>query len=117
MSFYSLYGWTYSQKPYLPADYIIKEPGTGIEDDARVVYAVRALHNGTATDSQQKLVWDWLMYLGMDEDVSYRPGGEDGRRDTDFAEGRRFVSQQIKKMLDPAMTPKPKLPTTERGKR
>lgn len=32
-------------------------------------------------------------------DVSYRPGGEDGRRDTDFAEGRRFPGLQIVKFL------------------
>lgn len=28
-------------------------------------------------------------------DLSYRPGGEEGRRDTDFAEGKRFVGLQI----------------------
>ena len=32
-------------------------------------------------------------------DMSYRPGGEEGRRDTDFAEGKRSVGNQIVKLL------------------
>ena len=32
-------------------------------------------------------------------DVSYRPGADEGRRDTDFAEGRRFTGLQIIKLL------------------
>lgn len=30
--------------------------------------------------------------------MSFRPGGDDGKRETDFAEGRRFVGNQIIKL-------------------
>lgn len=111
MSSYSDYGWKFHKQSYLPAEYVIRDAAGNVTDDGRVVYAIRALHDGKATDSQQKLVWDWLMYVTGQDDISFRPG-EDGRRETDFAEGKRFVGQQIRKMLDPALTPRPK---TERG--
>ena len=36
--------------------------------------------------------------------MSYRPG-EEGRRDTDFAEGKRFVGRELFKLLHPLLTP------------
>lgn len=90
--------WLPKKDPWLPADY---------DDD--VVYAVRALKAGVANNGQQALVWDWIMYLtgAGDEfaDMSFRPG-EEGRRSTDFAEGKRFAGLQIRKMLHPVVTPK-----------
>ena len=41
------------------------------------------------------LIVDCCDYYGL----SYRPG-EDGRRDTDFAEGKRFVGAQVVKMMN-----------------
>jgi hypothetical protein len=115
MSSYSDHGWKFAKQAYAPAQYtIVNHDGT--EDDGRVVYAVRALYDGKATDSQQRLVWEWLMFVTGQDDISFRPG-LDGQRETDFAEGKRFVGQQLRKMLDPVMTPRPKPQATERGKR
>ena len=37
-------------------------------------------------------------------DLSFRPGGEEGKRETDFAEGKRFVGLQIAKLLEVKIT-------------
>lgn len=96
--------WLPKPKPWHPPDH----------DDA-TVHAVRALSEGIANDSQQKLAWRYLMYVtGASEefaDLSYRPDSEGGRRDTDFAEGKRFVGLMIRKLLRSEFTPKPQ--TTE----
>lgn len=62
--------------------------------------AVQALQRGNATPEQQKRALAWLINQGCATyDLSYRPG-EEGRRDTDFAEGRRFVGLQLVKLLN-----------------
>jgi hypothetical protein len=90
--------WLPKKDPWHPADY----------DDV-VVYAVRAFASGKATEHQQKIVWRWMRYVTgtSDEfsDLSFRPGDE-GRRATDFAEGKKFVGLQFGKMLNDAVTPK-----------
>jgi hypothetical protein len=90
--------WLPKKDPWLPPDY-----------DEKVVYAVRALFKGNANDAQQRTAVEWLMYVtGASEeyaDLSFRPG-VDGQRSTDFAEGKRFVGLQIRKMLRPEVTPK-----------
>lgn len=61
-----------------------------------IVYAIRALPEGKATPDQQSAFMEWLLYEATKYyDMSYRPGGEDGKRDSDFAEGKRFVGWQI----------------------
>ena len=61
--------------------------------------ALQALVRGDAAPDQQRRAVKWLVEVccGI-YDVSYRPGAEDGRRDTDFAEGRRFVGLQVVKL-------------------
>ena len=62
--------------------------------------AMRALYNGTAGAEDQRRAMRWILEAGAAlYDMSYRPGGEAGRRDTDFAEGRRFVGNQILKLV------------------
>ena len=94
------YKWTPKKEPWLPADY---------DDD--VIYAIRALSGGTANAGQQKIVWDYLMFLTAADpefaDLFYRPG-EVGRRDTDFALGKNYVGQQLRKLLRPELTPQSK---------
>lgn len=91
--------WKPKKDPWNPPDY-----------DDEVVYAIRAMNTGTASDGQQKLAWSWLMYVtgAGDEfaDMSFRPGPT-GERDTVFAEGKRFVGLQMRKMLHPSVTPQP----------
>lgn len=97
--------WRPKPAPWMPPDW-----------DESVVWAVRQMAEGRANDGQQKLVWDWLMYVtaASEEfaDLSFRPG-EEGRRATDFAEGKRFVGMQVRKMLHPALTPAPTEPDPE----
>jgi len=64
--------------------------------DKSTVTAFQALEAGTAEPSQQKRVLDWLIHQGCKTyDMDFFPGGEEGRRLSDFAAGRRFVGQQI----------------------
>lgn len=77
--------------PHKPASY-----------DEGVIMAVRAFSEGVANDGQQKLVWGWLLHeVCQVEGMSYRAGGIEGQRATDFAEGKRFVANQLRKMLHP----------------
>ena len=61
--------------------------------------AVQALSKGIANAEQQIRALRWIVEaVAGTYDLSYRPGADEGRRDTDFAEGRRFVGLQIVKM-------------------
>ena len=72
-------------RPWLPVPY-------GPADAA----AVRAVAAGTATEDQQRRAMDWIIYKAcMLYDMSFFP---ESSRDSDFAEGRRFVGNQIVKM-------------------
>ncbi|HFE8995039.1 TPA: hypothetical protein ACGATL_000276 [Raoultella ornithinolytica] len=66
-------------------------------DNLPLVYALKAMHEGKATEEQQKLVLNGLMGITAYYDLSYRPGSE---RDTAFAEGKRFVGAQVVKMIN-----------------
>jgi hypothetical protein len=89
--------WRPKEEPWHPHDY-----------DEQTVYAIRALASGTANEGQQKTAWQYLMYLTAAseefQDLSFRPG-PDGERSTNFAEGKRFVGQQLRKLLRPELTP------------
>lgn len=93
--------WLPRERPFLPPWY-----------DEKVVYAVRAVAEGVANQGQQQLFWRYLMYVtGSAEefnDLSWRPGGPEGDRDTSFAEGKRFVGLMVRKLLRHEVTPKPK---------
>lgn len=64
------------------------------------VSAIQALASGLASPEQQKRALDWIIQQAAGTyDLAYRPGGEEGSRDTTFALGRVFVGQQIVKMM------------------
>lgn len=70
---------------WMPAKYEKKHVG-----------AIQAIARGDASDHQQRLFMDYLINeLCVTYDLSFRP---DSIRDTDFAEGRRFVGLQLVKM-------------------
>lgn len=74
--------------PWSPVPY-------GIEDAG----AIQALLRGDALPHQQQRALKWIIESAAGTyDQTFYPGGEDGRRNTDFAEGRRFVGSQIVKM-------------------
>jgi len=62
---------------------------------------MQALAKGTASAHQQRVALDWIMYRASNYlDEPYRPGGDEGSRDTVFALGRAFVGRQIAKLLN-----------------
>lgn len=64
--------------------------------------AFKALATGTANEAQQLRCVETLLYkMTMVYDLSYRP---DSSRDTDFAEGKRFVGLELVKLIN--VTPK-----------
>lgn len=75
--------------PWLPPHYDIADAS-----------AIQALQRGEATFEQQQRALKWIIENACKTyDMPYRPGGDEGRRDTDFALGRQFVGQQIVKLL------------------
>lgn len=65
------------------------------------VAAIQAMRRGEATADQQQRAFEYLLVTICDRNgMSYRPGGPEGDRDTAFAEGRRFVGNQIVKLAN-----------------
>jgi hypothetical protein len=63
--------------------------------------ALQALAQGLATMHQQRIALDWIINAACAlYEEPYRPGGEDGARDTVFALGRAFPARQIVKLLN-----------------
>lgn len=74
-------------EPWKPADY-----------DRADHVAVIALAAGTATPAQQHIAWAWILFASGVSDKSFRAGGLAGQRDTDFAEGKKWVGEQMLKL-------------------
>lgn len=73
-------------------------PWSPTEYDIADVSAVQALANGNASPEQQRRALAWIVEMAAGYyDLSFRPG-VDGQRDTDFAEGKRFVGAQVVKL-------------------
>lgn len=86
--------------------------------DNRIIYAIRALKAGTASEAQQQIAWDWIVYYASGyNELSYRPDEAGGERATIFMEGRRFVGAQMLKMLQANLTPAPEPAKKRRTKR
>lgn len=74
--------------PWLPAQYDLADAG-----------AIQALARGDAPPDAQKRALRWIIENAAGTyEQSYRPGQE-GERDTAFAEGRRHVGLNIVKLL------------------
>jgi hypothetical protein len=81
-----------SESPALPARAPYRSPRLTSE----IVYAVKAIQAGAATPAQQADFFTWLIVeVCRKDDLSFRPGGLDGQRDGDFAEGKRFVALSV----------------------
>ncbi len=74
-------------EPWKPADYDLADH-----------LAIIALAGGRATAEQQRLAWTWILFAAGIGDKSFRPGGPAGQRDTDFAEGKKWVGEQMLKL-------------------
>ena len=86
------------------------------------ISAVRAIAAGTADEHQQREGLAWIRDgLSARTRMSFWPGGDDGRRATDFAEGRRWVGDQLQRIcnLTPGQVdprgPPPPMPGDDHG--
>lgn len=61
--------------------------------------AFQALVRGDASPDMQQRAVKWLIGAAGTYDLSYRPG-PGGDRDTVFAEGKRFMGQQVVKLIN-----------------
>lgn len=79
-----------SSAPWMPVKYTKAD-----------VAALQAMRRKEATPDQQGRAIEYILETICDRNgMSYRPGGVEGARDTDFAEGRRFVGNQIVKLTN-----------------
>ncbi len=63
------------------------------------VFALQALAKGVANEAQQRLGFDYIVRVLCETDrMTFWPGGEDGKRATDFAEGKRWVGIQLRRI-------------------
>jgi hypothetical protein len=79
-----------SLEPWLPVDWDLADAS-----------ALQAIQRGDATPEQCVRALKWVVNKACATyEVPYRPGGQDGDRNTSFACGRQFVGQQIVKLLN-----------------
>jgi len=64
------------------------------------VAALKALRSGTANDGQQQTAYDVIVNVISGKGRLSFVGGEDGRRATDFAEGRRWVGLMVQEACE-----------------
>lgn len=65
------------------------------------IAAVRAIADGSADEHQQRAAFAFIRdKLAGVNVMSFWPGGEDGRRATDFAEGKRWVGDQLRRIIN-----------------
>ncbi len=63
------------------------------------IFALQAVAIGTANDAQQQRAYKYIVRTLCETDrITFWPGGEDGKRATDFAEGKRWVGLQLRRV-------------------
>jgi hypothetical protein len=63
------------------------------------IFAIQALAECRADEHQQRRAWSFIRErLCAGDTMSFWPGAEDGRRATDFAEGKRWVAIQLRRI-------------------
>jgi len=63
------------------------------------IFALQAVAAGEANAAQQQRAWDCVVRILCETDrMTFWPGAEDGRRATDFAEGKRWVGLQLRRI-------------------
>ncbi len=68
--------------------------------DAADQAALKALRDGTASPHQQQRALGWVLFAAGLYDQTWRPGGTEGQRASDFAQGARHVGLQIRRLMD-----------------
>jgi hypothetical protein len=80
------------------------------------IFAIQAVAKGIANEGQQRQAWEYILRTLCEIDrMTFWPGGEDGKRATDFAEGKRWVAIQLRRIerLRPDMGTAGDLPSME----
>jgi hypothetical protein len=86
-------------KPRLPSSWL------PVEWDLADAGAMQAIARGDADGEQQRRALRWILVNACQVDEpSYCPGNDEGRRDTDHHEGRRWVGIQIRKLMNLALS-------------
>jgi len=63
------------------------------------IFAIQAIAEGVANDGQQRRAYDYIVRVLCETDrMTFWPGGEDGKRATDFAEGKRWIGVQLRRI-------------------
>jgi phage tail sheath protein FI len=63
------------------------------------IFALQAVANGIANAAQQQRAYAYIVCTLCETDrMTFWPGGEDGKRATDFAEGKRWVGLQLRRI-------------------
>lgn len=63
------------------------------------IFALQALAKGIANEGQQRRAYDYIVRVLCETDrMTFWPGGEEGRRATDFAEGKRWIGVQLRRI-------------------
>lgn len=69
------------------------------ETDDPDIFALQAIARGIASEGQQQRAWAYIVAtLCATDRMSFYPGGEDGRRASDFAEGKRWIGLQLRRI-------------------
>lgn len=82
------------------------QPWTPHEADSEDVGALRAVYHGTASEHMQRRALDFVIkrLCGVGE-FTFIPGGEDGRRATDFKAGKQHVGLEILSLVSTKVKP------------
>lgn len=62
--------------------------------------SLKRLALGQASSVEQQRAYRWILLCTGLNDEPYRPGSEDGRRETDYALGKAHVGRQIVKLVN-----------------
>jgi hypothetical protein len=63
------------------------------------IFALQAVAIGEANAAQQQRAYDYVVRTLCETDrMTFWPGADDGRRATDFAEGKRWVGLQLRRI-------------------
>ncbi len=63
------------------------------------IFALQAVASGEANAAQQQRAYDYVVRTLCETDrMTFWPGADDGRRATDFAEGKRWVGLQLRRI-------------------
>lgn len=66
---------------------------------SQTLYAIQAVAEGRASSLQQMVAWFFIIdVLCKTDRMSFFHGGEDGRRATDFSEGKRWIGSQLRRL-------------------